>query len=381
MRGNIVTVNAHTTVAILASTLAATLSVAAAVPQWWEAPVLQAAVKTGFGAVADPHYMNKSPDDRYLVINGNSGNNLFNVSLYDLGKLLALQGETNCQPLATGRCSHDIFGGTIKGAAITSDPILGIVSSGSDTASSYGLFVQPLDGTWTPGKCAFKIGTQGGNFGADSFDFSPDRRHLYSNRYGHHSHLFIRWALPPPDGKSPVPGALFAECLFETPLILRARNISHYSIDGRELIYFGEGQCIATNSHPGTIAVADASTTPWTQYAPLLSDPVTFPHDTSGDITCIRVSGFGTGQLYLTALCNGGLLTVYKLSPDGLTLGEKVKTFTPEQTIALLGMDPKADPKLRNLVVTADGTRAVFAAKVHSGDSTDFELRVFSSKQ
>lgn len=127
---------------------------------------------------------------------------------------------------------------------------------------------------------------------------------------------------------------LTSNAVFNTSLT-RIRSVNAYYIDGKDLVYAGEG-----SGNSGKVYVYDFDTESET----LL---VTIPGADS-DIMNVKVGGVAAGQtggqMHLYVQYDTGAIYIYPLNAGGKSVGALVKHFTPAQTLAFLG-----DAELTNM--------------------------------
>ena len=322
---------------------------------WYDNPVVKATVDVGYpnnGA----HYMNMSEDGAYLMLNLHSSNDAYPVQLYSTAELKAASGTVSNLKLGQVFATKLLGPGTYnwKGGAISSR--LGLMLPGSGQNTTYATLAVPADSWAKDGNAFVTTGLADG--GADGLDFNASGTKLYANRYASGSRNLL-CVYSTANLKSTHTLALEKTV---TTNCKRIRNLSVYSIAGRDLVYFGEGD-VATGAK--SVYVYDATEN---QVYALITDAARI----SADVMNVKVSGASTSTPKLYVQLDSGALYVYALAENGRSVKSStpVKAFAARQVAALCGMSalPSA-PKFRNFEVTDDGECAFFMHESANGVS------------
>ena len=332
----------------------AALHVASARAAWFDSPVVQATVSPDQKGT-DPHYINLSEDGAYLFVDWHAQNTALPVELYSVPALKALSGATN--RLATASAlAGDFFGagtgsGGWKGGAISSKLGVAIPGSGKSSGALYTAFSVPSFG-WKAGETAFQL-SGFGDAGFDGFDFNAAGTRLYVNQYASGDRNKILAYDTSALKASHTLSLLSTKTVSE---VTRIRNLSCYTVKGRDLIYFGEGAVSGSNNSVYVYDPAEDAVTA------LVTDATLF----DGDIMNVKLSHLASGSPTLYVQTDNGRLHVFLLAPDGksVTSATPVKSFTPAECAALCGLSALPSNaeyiKFRNFEVTDDGDTAFF---------------------
>ena len=345
--------------------LAAQILAAACLPAsaaWYDDPSVKASV--GIGTGTDPHYLNLSEDGAYLLVDWHSSNTAFPAELYSVSELKALSAATNRVALASA-LAGDFFGagtgtGGWKGGAISTRLGVAIPGSGKSSGALYTAFEVPALG-WKAGENAFQIGGLG-DAGFDGLDFNAAGTRLYVNQYASGNRNKIL-AYDTASLKSAHSLALLSTKTVEG--VTRIRNLSCYTIGGKDLVYFGEGAVTGSNNSVYVYDPAEDTVTKLVTDATLFDD----------DIMNVKLSHIATGCPTMYVQTDNGRLHVFLLAPDGksVTSAKPVKSFTPAECAALCGLaalpSNTSYVKFRNFEVTDDGETAFFL--FHNGSGAD----------
>ncbi|MBR3085257.1 MAG: hypothetical protein IKH04_02520 [Kiritimatiellae bacterium] len=347
--------------------LLATLGVSAALAlpvgaAWFDTPVVVATVNTQ-PANTDPHFINLSEDGAFLLVDWHSSNVAFPVALYSVAELKAISGTTNRIEMASA-LAGDFFGagtgdGGWKGGAISARLGVAIPGSGKGSGALYTAFDVPALG-WKADENAFPVGGLDGA-GFDGLDFNAAGTRLYVNLYASGSRNKIL-AYDTAALKSAHSLSLLSTKTVDG--VSRIRNLSCYTIGGKDLVYFGEGAVSGSNNSVYVYDPAEDTVTKLVTDAALFDD----------DIMNVKLSHVATGCPTMYVQTDNGRLHIFLLAPDGksVTSAKPVKSFTPAECAALCGLSglpANTDYiKFRNFEVTDDGDVAFFAF-LNGGDS------------
>ena len=328
---------------------------------WFDDPSVKASVAIGTGT--DPHYINLSEDGAYLMVDTHASNTAFPVQVYSVAELKALSGEVKDVAMASA-LAGDFFGagtgtGGWKGGAISAKLGVAIPGSGKESGALYTAFDVPAFG-WKAGENAFPVGGLDGA-GFDGLDFNAAGTRLYVNQYASGSRNKIL-AYDTAALKSAHSLSLLSTNTVDG--VSRIRNLSCYTIGGKDLVYFGEGAVSGSNNSVYVYDPAEDTVTKLVTDAALFDD----------DIMNVKLSHVATGCPTMYVQTDNGRLHVFLLAPDGksVTSAKPVKSFTLAECAALCGLAGlpanASYVKFRNFEVTDDGDVAFFAF-LNGGDS------------
>ena len=350
--------------------------------QWWMNPQVKSTMHFEVGGVSClPHYMNKDADDKFLLIN--MGANIVNqpVMLYDFQSLLDLPDEVSDNGISIAKADPTTLfqDGTVgyrfKGGAVSSRNNIAIPGLAGSSMSVYNALLTTnaywsvgKTGTWIIGETAFCVEIPP-LMGADGLDFSTDGRFIYSNVYGKNNSQIVKWSYNSLTSTYEA-NRLTAIAQISTGL-LRVRNISLYNIDGRDLIFFGEGERSDSSAQVCVLDVSDENN--WRQFT-LIDSPELFLND----IMNVKVSGEDTTSPVLYVCTDDGRMQIFALNKDGLSLKSQtpLKTFDTDELSRLRGC-LYGTTTFRNFEVSRDGAYAFFMNDGRmSIDLTNMFLRV-----
>ena len=336
----------RTTVMFLAAQILATACLPASAA-WYDDPSIIKKVPLAVNAsgTVDPHFMNKSEDDSLLLVNLQASGDNAPTVLIDMkalaDKSTAVNDVTIRRPVAK---PSEGYGAEWKGGAVSAK--LGIALMGGGLSSET-CALTTGDGKWVKGIGLLPLSTSNG-MKTDGLDFSADSSFVYSTEYdGGDRGKIARWTYDKPNGR-----LVFVKD-FQTSLT-RIRNISVYTVDGKELVYCGEGT--GTSAAAKVVAI-DVSGDTWTET--VVSSGIA---GLTGDITNVKLSNENDANPVMYVLCDSGKLAVCRLASDGLSVSETVKTFDTAALHALAGGTTTA--KFRNFEVTKDGKTAFLVNRI-----------------
>ena len=244
----------RTTVMFLAAQILATACLPASAA-WYDDPSIIKKVPLAVNAsgTVDPHFMNKSEDDSLLLVNLQASGDNAPTVLIDMkalaDKSTAVNDVTIRRPVAK---PSEGYGAEWKGGAVSAK--LGIALMGGGLSSET-CALTTGDGKWVKGIGLLPLSTSNG-MKTDGLDFSADSSFVYSTEYdGGDRGKIARWTYDKPNGR-----LVFVKD-FQTSLT-RIRNISVYTVDGKELVYCGEGT--GTSAAAKVVAI-DVSGDTWTE--------------------------------------------------------------------------------------------------------------------
>lgn len=252
-----------------------------------------------------------------------------------------------------------------KGGAI-SDRSMRILTASAGAANAS----LPMSGSWTDAAAVFSITNVsdmvtaymdamdfGHNFGATQFlysysDYFTATTNVVTSQKRYQQKIY-QWNVTNLTSN----GLGFASnAVFSTSLV-QLRNLDAYYIGGKDLVYYGEGQIGLAGATK--VCVLD----PLTGTETVLINATT--NAMPGNVVNVKVAGVGLGQMHLYVQLDTGALYIYDLGADGLSVGDLVKSFTPAQLKALLGVEtfsPNGVPfvKVRAFEVTNDEKTVFF---------------------
>ena len=321
---------------------------------WFDSPTVSATVNVGETGT-DPHYINMSEDSAFLLVDLHSSNTAYPVQLYSVADLLAASGATYKLAMASAKAS-DFFGagtgsGGWKGGAVSSKLGVAIPGSGKSSGALYTAFSVPSYG-WMTNETAFAL-SGSGDAGFDGLDFNAAGTRLYVNQYASGDRNKILAYDTASLKTAHTLSLLSTKTVSE---VTRIRNLSCYTVKGKDLVYFGEGAVSGSNN---SVYVYDPAADTVTA---LVTNATLF----DGDIMNVKLSHVASGSPTLYVQTDNGRLHVFLLAPDGksVTSAKPVKSFTPAQCAALCGLSGLPSNasyvKFRNFEVTDDGTAAFF---------------------
>ena len=335
--------------------LAAQILVTACLPAsavWYDDPSIIKKVPLAVNAsgTVDPHFMNKSEDDSLLLVNLQASGDNAPTVLIDMkalaDKSTAVNDVTIRRPVAK---PSEGYGAEWKGGAVSAK--LGIALMGGGLSSET-CALAAGDGKWVKGIGLLPLSTSNG-MKTDGLDFSADSSFVYSTEYdGGDRGKIAQWTYDKANGR-----LVFVKD-FQTSLT-RIRNISMYTVNGKELVYCGEGT--GTSAAAKVVAI-DVSGDTWTET--VVSSGIA---GLTGDITNVKLSNEGDANPVMYVLCDSGKLAVCRLASDGLSVSETVKTFDAAALHALAGGTTTA--KFRNFEVTKDGKTAFLVNRINANNA------------
>ena len=322
---------------------------------WFDEPVVEATVDPRLDGT-DPHYVNLSEDGAYLLVGWHSSNAAYPCEVYSVEELKTLSGAVKGAAMASA-VAGDFFGtgsgdGGWKGGAVSATLGVAIPGSGKSSGARYTAFAVPAFG-WKADDNAFPVSGLG-DAGFDGLDFNAAGTRLYVNQYASGSRNKIL-AYDTAALKDSHALSLVSEKTVEG--VSRIRNLSCYTVKGRDLVYFGEGAVSGSNNSVYVYDPEDGTVTALVTDAALFDD----------DIMNVKLSHVATGCPTMYVQTDNGRLHVFLLAPDGksVTSAKPAKSFTPAECAALCGLAGlpanASYVKFRNFEVTDDGDTAFFA--------------------
>ncbi|MBN2325648.1 MAG: hypothetical protein JXR73_00745 [Candidatus Omnitrophica bacterium] len=151
--------------------------------------------------------------------------------------------------------------------------------------------------------------------------------------------------------------------------VARLRNFTVRYINGKDLIFYGEG---ATTSGPSSVYVLDPESGEETL---LVENVFSAGEVEDADIVNVKLSGVTSGNLFLHVMGNIGGLKIYALSPDAMQVengGEPVAVLTTDDLNAITGSEAFSS-HCRAYEVTDDHEYAFFSS--HNAYDSIFVIR------
>lgn len=283
---------------------------------WWESPEVAKTISLG---VTGENPKPLAGTDKRLFVPTADGSS---ATLFDMTKLVRRNGGDG--KLFTRTVTDAKLSGTWDAAAISGDVIL----AGDFTlhAAAY---------PWVADVNAFAVASDGGS-AFDAAVFSTDGATLYSNTAGSSASI-QRWVM----GASPwtAPSRTFTNA-WTSARVAHVRALSCASLNGKDLLYYGEGAASA-GAEVCALDPADGTETLLASLA-----------DTDAAIAQVRTTTDG----FLQVFCLDGKVFVYALAADGLALADA----TPVATADLATLITNATA-FASLTTTSDGDALVLA--------------------
>lgn len=207
----------------------------------------------------------------------------------------------------------------------------------------------------------------------DTLNFSHDGKYLYTNHYvGSENRMKIHryqvTGVLDKDGQAfQLDTAWQNGGTFITSLA-RLRNFEVKYIGGKDLIYYGEGD---SKTKASILYVFDPETGKETVLVP---EMFSTGEVTDADIVNVRIAGVQANDLHVYVQANIGGVKIYKLSSDGLQVGnggQPVAFITTEDLNALTGTEAFSSHS-RAFEVTDDQQYAFFSA--HNANANIFVI-------
>ena len=310
---------------------------------WFSSPALRGSVDIGYyGNYA--YYINQSEDGRYLMVNTQSQNDDFPVQLYATADLNRLIGAASGMALGEtfGKNLFGTGGNGWKGGAISSKLGVMIPGSGAPTSGSAVYTALQVPATqWTANVNAFAVSGLG-TASVDGMDFNPAGTTLYCNNQATRNKIL---AYPVTDGRT-----FGTPVEFTVSAVNRIRNVSVYTIGGKELVYFGEGNVASGAKAVYVLDPATGSTTT------LVTDATRF----ASDVMNVKVSNAGSAKPILYVQTETSGIFVYELAADGKSVlaATPVAEFTAKQVSDFCGAPVACS--VASFEVSPDGRFAYF---------------------
>jgi len=331
---------------------------------WYDNPSIVKKVPVAQNVKTHPHFINKSADDSLLLVNLNaSDDNAAPVLLIDMASLadrsVAADEVAMSRPVSK---PSEGFGSGWKGGAVSAK--LGIALIGGGTSSET-CAIATKGETWTKGAGLKPLATSNG-YRIDGLDFSADSQYLYSNFYADQNggetgqNKILRWTYDAANNQ------LVLDREYTTSLT-RIRNISVHTVNGRELVYCGEGK---GTSLAAKVVAIDVSGDTWIEHE--VSSGIS---GLAGNITNVKLSNEDDANPVMYVLGRDGKLAVCKLAADGLSVAGMLRTFTSAEMLALAG-GLSGEDEFVNFEVAKDGKTAFLIKRI---DTTNANLCVLAS--
>jgi len=303
---------------------------------WYDNPLVDKRIDLMVKGWVDPHYMNKSADDRYIGL-------VMQAEDSSLQPTLIYDARTETVKRAYEQSSSGP-GANWKGCAVSSD--LGLMVTGSGLSQNVAAL--KLVGTTYggPGTNAYPVAFSEGC--GDSLDFGTGSTFLYANNATTKNLVccYTVGTLTEVAGNT----LTLAKSQAST-LVNRIRSLSVHRVNGRELVYYGEGDGGAT----AKVCAMDVTDETWTESD--LTASIALPGFT-GDIMVVKLSNENTSAPILYVLSDDGKLAVCQLAADGKSIMSVIKVFSSDALRAFCGVKDGTTSKFRNFEVTKNGQTA-----------------------
>ena len=309
---------------------------------WYDSPSVSKALPlaaNGSGTIA-PHFMNKAEDDSLLIVNLQSSGDSAPTVVIDMAQLAdpaVVAGDVAVAMPVTK--PSDGYGAQWKGGAVSAKLKTALIGSAL-SKDICAIKIAPAGSVWAKGSGLKPLAISNGYF-IDGLDFAPDSSAVYSNEYNPSARrgYIAKWTYDEANGQ-----LVFVKD-FQTSLS-RIRDISVYSVNGKTLVYAGEGA-----SGNSKVVAIDVTGDTWTE------TELSGPESLGEEVTSVKLSNEDSETPVMYVLCDAGQLGVYTLAADGLSVASTVKTFTNAELLKLCGKT-SAISQFRNLEVTKDGKTA-----------------------
>jgi hypothetical protein len=323
---------------------------------WWDSPTVRKTVDLGVTA-QDPHYMGRDEAGKWLFVTTAASSTTSAGKLFDFKALCKDSGGTGL--LNSQSATEAGLTNQWKGAALSDELSLVLCGSGDSFLSGSDQKRSALSATNLPWASGTSAGVAtlsaftGTYVGFDNMSFSHNSSKVFSNLYqrdgSDENPNILTWTV---SGTAPTNLVLTQSGSFTSPTVARVRSVNSYYINGKDLVYYGEG-----NSATGTaVCVYNDSTTTETVLLPSL--PVT------ANIIQVKVACTSTSTPYLHVQLENGTVIVYALNADGLGLASTTPVATVDLT-TLFG----SIKRLRSFEVSDDATMLIAAPGLDSGEN------------
>jgi hypothetical protein len=329
---------------------------------WWTAPKLKyVEIMDDAAHGASPHYwtfggpsMTDSTGDQTYLYTQDSGTNA-NFSQYVVAELRAAKNADE----VTHRWAATHVG-LPKGCSQFGDRV--VIGNGSLQQSAQPFCAYPDDYTLGSRTEAFLTSDVAGD--CDTMDFNHDGTLLFTNHYPTDTgtrdslHCYKVTGSLDADGVSFTLNTAWKNSGTFHTAVGRLRNFTVRYINGKDLIYYGEGDTI---NFPASVYVFDPASGEETC---LMTDAFALGEVADSDIVNVKVSGVANGEPYLHVMPTTGGLKIYKLSADGKKLendGNPVATLLTADLDSLTN-STAFDAYCRAYEVTDDNEYAFFSA-------------------
>ncbi|MFB3786151.1 MAG: hypothetical protein ACE15F_07250 [bacterium] len=329
---------------------------------WWSAPVLKyVEIMDDAAHGASPHYWTfggpsttDSTGDQTYLYTQDSGTNA-NFSQYVVAELRAAE---NADQVTHRWATAHI--GLPKGCSQFGRRV--VVGNGGQAQDVQPFYAYPDD--YTLGTAAEALLQADVPADCDPLHFNHDGTLLYTNHYlsssGSRTDL-QRYKVTGPldqDGVAFTRDTAWQDGGVFHTAVGRFRNFTIRYINGKDLIFYGEGDTI---NFPSSLYVFDPETGTETRLTENVFEPGAASEN--NDIVNVKVSGAGSGNMYIHVMGSIAGLKIFKLAPNAMSLenhGEPVAVFTPEDLNALTESEAFTS-HCRGFEVTDDGQYAFFS--------------------
>jgi len=320
---------------------------------WYDDPVVRSTQSSGYSNTS-VHYINLSEDGKYLMVNLHSSNDAYPVQVYDVAALTAAKGtvlDLTCPEAFPTKFTWGSGVNGWKGGAISST--LGLMipgcnggNAGSSKTEAVFTSLTIPNTAWIANTSAFQLSGLGTG-GIDGLDFNASGTRLYGNQYSENRGNLVVF-----DTATLKNDHTLTLLNTVTTAATRIRNVSCYTIGGKDLVYFGEGD----DKGNGKVYVYDPSE------AVSASNPVDLnTSDVNGKtVMNVKLSGTATSAPTMYVLTDEGVLYIYTLSANGKALASGTPKIMDNATVNRLCGVSGQTSKFRNFEVTDDGEYAFF---------------------
>lgn len=341
---------------------------------WWQSPQLKYVEIMEDGTYgASPHYWtfggpsttDSTGDQTYLYTQ--DANNNANFCQYVVAELRA--ADTADQVAHRWTTTH--IGGLPKGCSQFGNWL--VIGNGGQHQDVQPFYAYPDD--YTIGTGYEMILEADVPADCDPLHFNHDGSILYTNHYasdtGSRGSLH-RYKVTGPldeDGVAFTRDTAWKDGGTFVTSVGRLRNFAVRYIQGKDLIYYAEGDTV---SKPVSVYVLDPESGVETR---LVERVFQAGEVQDSDVVNVKISGVASGEPYLHVMANIGGLKIYKLSADGTKVengGQPVAAFTPDQLNTITNSTAFSS-HCRAYEVTDDNEYAFFSS--HNAANSIFVVR------
>lgn len=311
---------------------------------WWRAPVEK--FKLPVTLAGSGHFLNKDESELWLTC-GSAGAAADQVYLFSLAGLRAARSADSVAALQSISAATAGLGASpgLNGGALSDD--LRLYLSGATGGNGY--LALPTTGDWSA-ETALPV-TNDSGIVFSTAAFSRDSSRLYSNSHTGDKSKLWRWNVI---AKLAGGGVNLAALDTLDSRLSQIDSLSAYYIGGRDLLYAGEGA-----SQSGYVYVYDFEAASATRLL-TLPGAVNIASVKVGNV----IAGCKGGEMTLYVLCRNGALYIYRLNPDGKSIGALLRSFTAGEMATLLG----GAGNIGAFEISDDETHAFFTRESNSGN-------------